>query len=257
MNSRQNIEHGGILLSFVILCYRSGKQIIPFVEQLHRDSSMFSFNWELILVANYWPYMDDDTPHVAKELAGRLENVRVVAEQKKGHMGWDMRRGLDACRGRYIGVIDGDGQFPLEAIFSCFMKIVNDDLDFVKTYRVRRYDGLLRRFMSGMYNTLFTLLYPKGRGLHDVNGKPKIMKRSLYRRMNLKSNDWFIDAEIILKALEMDCRIYEIPVVFKSLDKRESFVRMTTAFEFFKNLVFYRLFRYGTGDFFTSRQEQV
>jgi glycosyltransferase involved in cell wall biosynthesis len=252
MNSPQNNENSEILLSFVILCYRSGKQIIPFVEQLHNDSSMFSFNWELILVANYWPHLDDDTPRIAEELSHRLKNVRVVAQPKKGHMGWDMRKGLDACRGKYIGVIDGDGQFPMEAIFSCFMKIVNDDLDFVKTYRVRRYDGPMRLIMSMIYNTLFALLFLKGRNLHDVNGKPKIMKRSVYRRMNLKSNDWFIDAEIILKALEMDCLIYEIPVVFKSLEKRESFVRLTTAFEFFKNLVLYRLFRYGTGDFFAS-----
>jgi hypothetical protein len=31
-------------------------------------------------------------------------------------MGWDMRMGLDAAHGTYIGVIDGDEQFPTEAV---------------------------------------------------------------------------------------------------------------------------------------------
>src|SRR5947207_15742177 len=29
-----------------------------------------------------------------------VPKVRVLAEPKKGAMGWDMRRGLDACRGK-------------------------------------------------------------------------------------------------------------------------------------------------------------
>ncbi|MGH7742838.1 MAG: glycosyltransferase, partial [Candidatus Eiseniibacteriota bacterium] len=130
-----------------ILCYQAGESIVPFVENLHRIMSMFGIEWELVLVANYWPDTGDRTPEVCRGLAARLPQVRCIAEPKGGAMGWDMRRGLEACRGRYIGVINGDGQFPVEAIFSCFAKIRLEGYDFIKTYRVKRADGAWRNFV--------------------------------------------------------------------------------------------------------------
>jgi hypothetical protein len=57
-------------------------------------------------------------------------------------MGWDMRMELDAAHGTYIGVIDGDEQFPTEAVVDCLQKAETEGLDLVKTYRVVRHDGL-------------------------------------------------------------------------------------------------------------------
>src|SRR5207247_4447594 len=123
--------------SIAVLCYRAEEEIIPFVENLHKIMSLFRFEWELILVANFWRGSNDRTPVICRQLAERLPNVRVLAEPKKGAMGWDMRRGLDACRGKYIGVIDGDGQFPVEAIFFCFAKIRSYVFEVVKIIRVQ------------------------------------------------------------------------------------------------------------------------
>ena len=233
--SWENIE-----FSIAILCYRAEEEIIPFVENLHKIMSLFAFNWELILVANYWPDIEDRTPQIAQDLSIRLPWVRFIAEPKEGDMGWDMRKGLDACRGRYIGVIDGDGQFPIEAIFSCFAKIKSEDFDFVKTYRVIRSDGIYRNIISSLYNFLFKVLFPEYRRYHDANSKPKIMKREIYEKMTLGSTDWFIDAELMLNALHMNLRIYEIPVHFRSLSNRQSFVKPDAVLEFVKNLLWYR-----------------
>ena len=102
--------------SLVVLCYRSGKNIIPFVERLQRTLARCNFSSELVLVGNYIEGSNDETPQVVKELADGLDNIRTVIRPKQGMMGWDMRMGLDAARGTYIGVIDGDGQFPPESI---------------------------------------------------------------------------------------------------------------------------------------------
>ncbi len=233
-------ETASVEFSMAVLCYRTGRAIVPFVEQLHQIMSMFVFPWEVVLVANYWPDDQDETPAVAAELSGRLPNVRVVAKPKQGAMGWDMRMGLDACRGRFIGVIDGDGQFPLEAVFSCFAKIRIEDLDFVKTYRVHRADGLYRNVISFSYNLLFRVLFPEFRKHRDANSKPKILRRAAYERMTLESDDWFLDAELMLSALRMNLRIGEIPVQFRSLSGRPSFVRFGAIWEFTRNLFLYR-----------------
>ncbi len=153
-------------------------------------------------------------------------------------MGYE--NGLGECRGRYIGVIDGDDQFPMEAIFSCFAKIKSSDFDLVKTYRAERLDGLFRYVISKVYNIGFRLMFPTYKGYRDVNSKPKIFTRNAYEKMELKATDWFIDAEIILQALKLDLKIYEIPIKFESIKGRKSFVRFRAIWEFAKNMIKYK-----------------
>ena len=153
-------------------------------------------------------------------------------------MGWDMRMGLDAAHGTYIGVIDGDEQFPTEAVVDCLLKAETEGLDLVKTYRVVRHDGLYRRFISAAFNTSFRLLF--GGGVRDANSKPKIIRRDKYELLDLKSDDWFIDAELVLRARELGLKIGEIPIHFGINNRRPSFVRPSAMIEFGWNLARYR-----------------
>jgi glycosyltransferase involved in cell wall biosynthesis len=227
--------------SLVVLCYRSGQSIIPFVERLQRTLSRCNFSWELVLVGNYIEGSDDETPQVVTKLAESSPNIRTVIRPKQGMMGWDMRMGLDAATGTYIGVIDGDGQFPAESIVACLLKCELEDLDFTKTYRVIRDDGLYRRLISTVYNALFSLLF--GFKVRDINSKPKIIRRDKYELMNLKSDDWFADAEIVIRARELGLKIGETPVHFVLNDKRGSFVKPIAILEFTSNLLKYRFSR--------------
>jgi len=60
----------------------------------------------------------------------------------------------------------------------------------------------------------------------------------------LQSDDWFIDAELILNCINLNLRIYEIPVEFESLGKRKSFVKPGAIIEFLKHMIEYR---FGSG----------
>ena len=224
--------------SLVVLCYRSGQTIIPFVERLQRTLSRCNFSWELVLVGNYIEGSDDETPQVVTKLAEQSPNIRTVIRPKQGMMGWDMRMGLDAARGTYIGVIDGDGQFPAESIIACLLKCELEDLDLTKTYRVVRDDGWYRRFISAVYNALFSLLF--GFKVRDINSKPKIIRRDKYELLQLESDDWFADAEIVIRARELGLKIGETPVHFSINDKRGSFVKPKAIIEFTSNLLKYR-----------------
>lgn len=233
-STRVNDPH----FSLVVLCYRSGQAIIPFVERLQRTLSRCNFSWELILVGNYIEGSDDETPQVVTKLAERSDKIRTVIRPKQGMMGWDMRMGLDAARGTYIGVIDGDGQFPPESIIACLLKCELEDLDLTKTYRVIRDDGLYRRLVSVVYNALFNLLF--GFKTRDINSKPKIIRREKYELLNLQSDDWFADAEIVIRARELGLKVGETPVHFSANDLRGSFVKPKAIFEFTSNLLKYR-----------------
>lgn len=229
--------------SLVVLCYRSGRSIVPFVEQMRQALSRCNFTWEMVLVGNYLEGSEDETPQVIADLAERIPNVRTVIRPKEGMMGWDMRMGLNAARGTYIGVIDGDGQFPPESIIACLLKAELENLDLTKTYRVLRDDGLYRRLISSVYNALFKVLF--GFKVRDINSKPKIIRGDKYHLLDLQSDDWFADAEIVIRARELGLKIGETPVHFNSNNMRASFVKPAAIVEFASNLFKYRFARGG------------
>ena len=100
-----------------------------------------------------------------------------------------------------------------------------------------------RNIVSTFYNILFRILFPKYSGHRDVNSKPKIMTREVYEKMELYSNDWFMDAELVLSALRLNLKIAELPVSFESLSNRKSFVKLGAILKFMKNLFRYRFNR--------------
>jgi hypothetical protein len=91
-----------------------------------------------------------------------------------------------------------------------------------------------------VYNFLFSLLFP-GINTKDANSKPKLLRASAYQQMNLKSDDWFIDAEIMLSVKDLGLKFHEFPIEFYELSGRSSFVKFPAIWEFIKNLVEYRL----------------
>lgn len=227
-------------LSVVILCYHSGKTIKPFFANLELLLKEAAIDYEIVLVANDFAHSKDQTIDIVNELAQGKPNVKTVCKIKQGMMGWDMIQGLNASTGKYICVIDGDGQFPLDSILKVYNRILTGKFDLVKTYRDQRHDGVYRFIISRIYNSLFRTLFP-GLNSKDINSKPKIMTRQVYSNMNLQSTDWFIDAEIMLHARELKLNISEIPVIFSANESRKSFVRFGAIIEFIFNLIKYRI----------------
>jgi len=228
-------------LSVVVLCYRSGEGARAFVQRLAAalvDGGISRY--ELVLVGNYQAGSDDPTPRVVRELAAADPRIVCSAVAKQGMMGWDMRSGLRLASGDSIAVIDGDGQFLVEDVARVYRELRSRGLDLAKTYRVHRGDGFERKLFSRVFNGLFRILFP-GLGVRDVNAKPKVMTRSAYERMQLESDDWFIDAEIMIQARLLGLRVGEIPTDFLRLTGRPSFIRFRAVAEFLRNLARHRL----------------
>jgi len=228
-------------LSIVVLCYKAGKSAIPFIEELIstlKDNEIYDY--ELILVSNYQEGTNDETPEVVREIASNYPNISYVAKPKEGMMGWDMKSGFDLAGGQYISVIDGDGQMPSIDLIRVYNKIKEGDYDLAKMYRVKRNDGLMRKVISIIYNIVFHLLFP-GTSARDINSKPKILTRHAYEQLTLESDDWFIDAEIMIQASKLKFKIGELETTFLALRSgRESFIGVNAVIEFIKNLIIYK-----------------
>lgn len=229
-----------IELSIIILCYRSEEAIIAFAEKAKKIAQEITDSFEIILVGNYIEGSSDRTKCIVTEIAAKDNCFLAITKPKKGMMGWDMKEGLSSAMGKYLCIIDGDGQYPIDSIKTCYHHIKNSRYGLVKTYRTKREDGFYRRFISCVYNLIFSCLFPNVKS-RDVNSKPKILSRDCYQRLDLHSEDWFIDAEIMISIANLKIPFFEFPIEFYRLTGRGSFIKIQAILEFFRNLIIFKL----------------
>lgn len=229
-------------ISVVILCYKAGDFVPVFVEKVKKVLEDKNLDYELVLVANFnsKERLSDPTPAIVKNLAATDSRITPVIKEKKGMMGWDMQSGLEAARGKTVAVIDGDGQMPPEDAYTVYQALCSGNFDMAKTYRIKRGDGWIRLLVSKIYNFFLKLLFFRVK-VKDANSKPKIFTREALQRMRLSSNDWFIDAEIIIQASHLGFRIIEVPAVFHPNPLRTSFIDAAAVFKFVITLLKYRV----------------
>jgi glycosyltransferase involved in cell wall biosynthesis len=228
------------VLSVVVLCYRSGEKARGFARSVQETLAANGLaDHQLVLVGNYLEGDDDPTPEVVRALAAADPRIVCSTLPKRGMMGWDMRTGMALATGEVIAVIDGDGQVKAGDLVRLYRALLDGGFDLALSRRVRRADGLARRALSATYNLAFGLLFP-GLGAHDVNAKPKLLRRQAFERLQLTADDWFIDAELMIQARRLGFRICELPTEFLGLGGRRSFVSARAVVEFLRNLLLYR-----------------
>ena len=147
-------------LSIIILCYRSDDSIIIFAQKVKELAEKLTDSFEIVLVGNYLEGSEDRTREIVEQIAMNDSTFKTVCKPKAGMMGWDMKEGLSCAEGNFLCVIDGDGQFPTESITHCYKTIKTGYYGLVKTYRKKRNDGFYRKFISIIYNLLFSIYYP-------------------------------------------------------------------------------------------------
>ena len=76
-----------------------------------------------------------------------------------------------------------------------------------------------------------------GLGSIDINGNLKIIPRNYLERMNLQSKDWFLDAEVMIKAKKLGLEVYEFNVMSQMREGGSSNVNKGTCWEFIVNLL--------------------
>ncbi len=219
--------------------YNEEKNINRVVSGLVSSFERASTDYELVLVDNG---SRDGSPQILEKLAKEKPNrIKVVHVPVNQGYGWGIISGLKLASGKFVGYMCGDGQIkPTDVVRVC-EQMLTDDYDMVKVKRVARRDGLIRRLLSIGYNSLFFIVFNVK--TLDVNGSPKVLRRELLEIISPTSKDWFIDAEIMIKAKHLNLRVGEVPVEFMRREAGRSHVRLATISEFLRNMLNYRFGR--------------
>ena len=217
--------------SIVVPLYNEEACVRRSVQELHAAlERAFAGRYELLLVING---STDRTGAICEVLAQSCAGITLVREPNNLGYGGGILAGLSRARGMYCGFTCGDGQASPEVLVELMRELERGGCDLVKITRVRRQDGFARALQSAVYNRLFRRLFQVP--YRDINAMPKLMRTAVYHQLAIRSTDWFIDAELMIKAHYAGLRIKEVPAAHRPRLGGRSAVRFGTGVEFLRN----------------------
>jgi len=241
MNNRQmNNSNEKPHLSMIMPCYNEESLIGYTIPRLMNAFRTAGYQLELIAVDNG---STDQTGQIIKDLEMKnSEVVHLCVESNEGY-GNGILNAIPLCTAPWIGIIPADGQVDAEDVVRLYEAlVVTDGKALGKVRRRFRMDGFRRKVVSVIYNLFVRILWPRMQSI-DINGSPKILPRKALLSMELKSKDWLLDPEIMIKAHRMGLRILELNVFARMRGSGISHVRMRTVWVFIWFLLKFRFSR--------------
>jgi glycosyltransferase involved in cell wall biosynthesis len=224
-------------VSFIVPCYNEEDIIGYTLPRLHTAFEKAGYALELVAVDNG---SVDRTGEIIKKLARRYPSIvhhRVEVNEGYGNGVIDA---IPVCTAPWIGIIPADGQVDAEDVVRLYEAVITTDGNVLGKVRRRfRMDGLYRKVVSSSYNVFVRMLYPNLESI-DINGSPKLLPSHIVRAMKLESKGWLLDPEIMIKAYFMDVHVMELNVFARMRGNGVSHVKVTTCWEFLRNLLKFR-----------------
>lgn len=193
-------------LSIVFPAYNEEDNIAQCVMLADCALSAILKDYEIIVVNDG---SSDATEKICADLAGsKIPRLKLINKEKNEGYGFALRDGFKAAKFGLVCFSDADRQFDMFSLEGLLK--YSDDYPVVIGYRKHRQDTLLRRTLSAGYNNIVKLLF--GLRVRDLNCALKLFRKDVINKIDIKSNHYFINAEILVKAKKLGYKIKEVPV---------------------------------------------
>jgi glycosyltransferase involved in cell wall biosynthesis len=200
-----NLQNGGISVTLPALneaenIEELSKEIIQYFESNH-------MLYEIIIINDG---SSDETGKVADALASKHENISTIHHlQNKGY-GKSLKDGFQASKYEHLFFTDSDRQFKINCLDKFLPFMEEGRADMVIGYRVDRKDNFLRKFLACCFNrivrTIFSLDYK------DIDCAFKLFKRGSFECLEVKSDDFLFNTELLAKSHFKKLRIIQLGV---------------------------------------------
>jgi glycosyltransferase involved in cell wall biosynthesis len=151
----------------------------------------------------------DSTAAIADELARTYPQVRAVHHPINRDYGAALQTGFRSATKDLIFYTDGDAQYDPAELAVLWAKMT-DDVDLVNGYKISRADPFHRIIIGRIYHYIVSLLF--GLKLRDVDCDFRLMRRTIFERINLEKTSGIICVEMMKKIQDAGFRIAEVPV---------------------------------------------
>ncbi len=164
----------------------------------------------------------DYTNDVLGELESHYKNVKVIHHTENKGYGGALRSGFANCTKDLIFYTDGDAQYDVRELYLLIQELT-DDVDWVNGYKISRGDPLHRKIIGRIYHRIAKISF--GLKLRDVDCDFRLMRRSVFDKVHLKSDSGVICVEMIKKFQNAAFKFAEVPVhhYFRAYGKSQFF----------------------------------
>jgi glycosyltransferase involved in cell wall biosynthesis len=188
--------------SVLLPAYNEERGLATVLEKLQR---LLDRSYEIVVV--------DDGSHDRTALVAERHGVRVIRHHVNRGKGAAMQSGLLHVRGDRVITVDADDTYPAEAIPEIAAALDTYEL-VLTTRRSGRFNiSPVNRVGNAMFRRAISTVagYPASDPLSGLYG----LRRHLLDRLNLVSNGFGIEAEIVIKAGRLRARTLELPIVYR------------------------------------------
>jgi phenylacetate-CoA ligase len=210
-----------IELSVIVPCRNEAENVLELAQRTQAVFESRQIHGELILVDDG---STDRTGELIDELAERHNFVRAVHHPHNLGMPAAWQTGLQAARGRYVVVMDGDLQYLPEDIYRLYREIKYSNADIVQGWRShigRPWDFryLMSRTLDIMLQWLFSMR------LFDIKSGFFICEREVFAHILRRRFSYaYFQTMIVVSAHHKGYHIRQIETLFEERKLGQSFI---------------------------------
>ena len=193
-------------LSIVIPARDRAEVIVRLVEDVLTVAPTVADHYEVVVVDDG---STDATAAIVKQMAIRVDAVRLIRNEHPVGYGPALQRAWSAARGEWLLVVDGDGQFDPAAVIDFVPR--TDRADIIIGRRKNRRDPLLRRVSARAFNLATRMVFRTG--VKDVNCGFKLMRTAALRRLDLSDTSVMMNTELVCVARQRGLVVDEVPIL--------------------------------------------
>lgn len=150
----------------------------------------------------------DDTSAVMARLAVRFPEIRPIHHATNLGYGASLRDGFSACQYGWVFFTDADHQFRIDSLLELLP--LRDQADIIVGFRRQRQDPWIRLFLSAGYNLLMRLIFTVQ--VRDIDCAFKLIRQEVLESIQIESQRFFVNTELLVKARSQQFRIIETGV---------------------------------------------
>jgi glycosyltransferase involved in cell wall biosynthesis len=202
------MQTDGKLVSVVVPVYNEEHTVGDVIERLKRVLQETGFRHEIVVVDDH---STDRSPDVAQK-----QHVKVFRLEQHRGKGYALRAGFIKVQGAIVATVDSDGSHCPEELPLLIEPILQGEADLVIGSRfTTATSATSTRNQAGnmLFNFLIYLL--TGSLISDSQSGYRVMTRRVLESMNLKSGEYEIESEMLVKTVRHGFRIKEVPISFE------------------------------------------
>jgi glycosyltransferase involved in cell wall biosynthesis len=164
----------------------------------------------------------DHTGEILKQMQLFYPRLKVVDHGTNRGYGAALRTGFSSCSKEWIFYTDGDAQYDVREL-ARLLEQWEPGIDIVNGYKISRSDPYYRFVIGALYNFGVKILF--GLKLRDIDCDFRLIRRSVFERVQLDSSSGVICVEMIRRFQDAGCKFKEVPVhhFFRAFGKSQFF----------------------------------